>query len=532
MSADVIVIGAGHNGLVAANLLADHGLEVHVLEEADEPGGAVRSGELIEPGYTNDLFSSFYPFARASPHIARLELERWGVRWLTAPVAVAHPLPDGGCPALCLDPAATRASLEELAPGDGAAWGRLYELWQRVRAGALGAFFSPFPPVRPAMRLVRELGPAELLRLARLSLLPVRRLGEETFAGEAGTVLLAGNALHADVSPELPLSGAFGWVMCSLAQDHGFPVVEGGAGQLTRGLVARLRDRGGRLTCGRRATRIDVRDGRAVAVVAGDERLEASEGVIADVGPPQLYRELLAGTPLASRVLADLDRFQYDNATVKVDWTLDGAIPWGAERARLAGTVHVADGLDTLTRQAAELACHTIPATPYLVMGQYARVDASRAPPGKETAWAYTHVPQTVRGDGAGELTGAWDEAEAERFADRIEEQVEARAPGFRARIRGRHVFTPRSFERANRNLVGGALNGGTAQLHQQLVFRPAPNLARPETPVEGLLLGSASAHPGGGVHGAPGANAAAALLAVLRRRPRPSARLSRLLQR
>jgi phytoene dehydrogenase-like protein len=531
MSADVIVIGAGQNGLVAANLLADHGLAVHVLEEADEPGGAVRSGELIEPGYTNDLFSSFYPFARASPHIARLELEHWGVRWLTAPVAVAHPLPDGGCPAVCLDRDRTRASLDELAPGDGEAWERLYGLWQRVRAGALGAFFSPFPPVRPALRLVRELGPSELLRLARMSLLPVRRLGEETFAGEAGTVLLAGNALHADVSPELPLSGAFGWVMCSLAQDHGFPVVEGGAGQLTRALVARLRARGGELTCGRRATRIEVRDGRAVAVVAGEERLEAAEAVIADVGPPQLYRELL-GEPPPGRLHVDLERFQYDNATVKVDWTLDGPIPWQSERARSAGTVHVADGLDALTRQSAELACHMIPAAPYLVMGQYAGFDGSRAPAGKETAWAYTHVPQAVRGDVAGELTGAWDEAETDRFADRVEERVEARAPGFRRLIRGRHVFTPRSFERANRNLVGGALNGGTAQLHQQLVFRPAPNLARPETPVERLLLGSASAHPGGGVHGGPGANAAAALLAALHRRPRPSARLSRVLQR
>ena len=166
------------------------------------------------------------------------------------------------------------------------------------------------------------------------------------------------------------------------------------------------------------------------------------------------------------------------------------------------------------------------------MLGQYANFDPSRAPAGKETAWAYTHVPQEIRGDAGDEgLTGRWDPAEAETFADRIEEQVERLAPGFRALIRGRHIFTPRSFEQANRNLVGGALNGGTAQLHQQLIFRPVPGLARPETPVASLYLGSASAHPGGGVHGGPGANAALAAVAGARRRP-SLARLARATQR
>ena len=143
------------------------------------------------------------------------------------------------------------------------------------------------------------------------------------------------------------------------------------------------------------------------------------------------------------------------------------------------------------------MACRLIPSEPYLVLGQYGGFDSSRAPAGKETAWAYTHVPQEIRGDAGGELTGSWDERETEIFAERIEQQVEALAPGFRDLIRGRHVFTPTKLEQANRNLVNGALNGGTAQLHQQLVFRPVPGLARPETPIEGLYLGSASIHPG-----------------------------------
>jgi phytoene dehydrogenase-like protein len=531
--ADAVVIGAGQNGLVAANLLADRGWEVVVLEENAEPGGAVRSAELIEPGFTNDLFSAFYPFTLASPHFRRLELERWGLRWLASSVAVAHPNGDGSCPVIALDMEETAASLDESAAGDGDAWRRLYELWERVRQGALGAFFSPFPPVRSVLRLMRELSPDELLRFARFSLLPVRRMGEEHFDGAGGPRLLAGNALHADVSPETPLSGVFGWVLCSLAQQHGFPVPEGGAGGITAALLRRLEAKGGRVVCGRRVERIECRGGRAVAAVASDERHAARRAVIADVGPPQLYRELLEEADLPRRLLDDLKGFQYDNATVKVDWTLDAPIPWSAERARRAGTVHVADGMDALTVQAAEIARKLIPANPYLVMGPYAHFDPSRAPAGKDTAWAYTHVPQRISGDSRGELTGSWDDAETEAFANRMEEQVEALAPGFRALIRGRHVFTPPTFERANRNLVGGALNGGTAQIQQQLVFRPMANLARPETPVERLFLGSASAHPGGGVHGGPGANAAAAALAAGRSfGVRPVARLSRALQR
>jgi phytoene dehydrogenase-like protein len=226
--------------------------------------------------------------------------------------------------------------------------------------------------------------------------------------------------------------------------------------------------------------------------------------VIADVGAPQLYTELLRDAPLPSRLLRDVANFQYDSATVKVDWTLDAPVPWSAERARAAGTLHVAEGMDALTRSAADIASGRIPADPYLVMGQYAHFDPTRAPAGKDTAWAYTHVPQGA---------GPWDERQTESFADRIEEQVEALAPGFRSLIRGRHILTPPRFEELDRNLVGGAVNGGTAQLHQQLVFRPVPGLGRAETPIEGLYLASASAHPGGGVHGGPGANAALAAL-------------------
>ncbi len=293
---------------------------------------------------------------------------------------------------------------------------------------------------------------------------------------------------------------------------------EGGAGRLTAALVARLEARGGRVVCGRRVTRVVVRGGRAVAVVTDDgDEVAAGRAVVADVGAPALYRDMVGPEHLPPRVLDDLRRFQYDNSTVKVDWALDGPIPWAAEGARRAGTIHLANGMDQFVEASCDLQTGRIPARPHLVMGQMGVADPTRSPAGTETAWAYTHVPQKVRGDAGGELKGVWDFSEAEAFADRIEEQIEVLAPGFRSLIRGRYVATPPILEAADANLVGGAVNGGTAQLHQQLVFRPIPGLGRAETPVRGLYLGSASAHPGGGVHGACGANAARAALAAER---------------
>jgi phytoene dehydrogenase-like protein len=266
--------------------------------------------------------------------------------------------------------------------------------------------------------------------------------------------------------------------------------------------------------CDARVERIEVRGGRAAGATLADGRqLKAKVGVLGDVGAPQLYQELLPSDAVPRRVLRDIGRFQYDSSTVKVDWALSGPIPWTSTETRRAGTVHVADSFDLLSQASADLERRVIPARPFLVLGQYSQADSTRQPDGAETAWAYTHVPQVTAADAAGELTGSWDQVELEKFVARMEAEVEALAPGFRELILGRHVYGPHELERSNRNLVGGAINGGTAKLHQQVVFRPTIGLGRPETPVKGLFLASASAHPGGGVHGAPGANAARVLL-------------------
>ena len=512
---DAVVIGAGPNGLVAANLLADAGWSVLVIEEQDAPGGAVRSGDYLGPGWTADLCSAFYPVAAASPVIRGLGLERHGLHWSRAPTVLAHPLPDGRCATLSQDALRTAHSLAGFAGADEANWLALVAGWERLRPRALRALFTPFPPVWDALRWASSAGPGDALRLARLATVPARELGAYLFDGEGGRLLLTGCALHTDLAPEQPGSGLYGMLIALLGQTYGFPVPEGGAGQLTDALVRRLRSRGGQLRCGHRVTQVIVRGGTAVAVRTADGlEVAGRRAVIAAVDAPQLFTRLVGLAQLPAGTADALRLFHWDHATFKVDWALTGPVPWTAAAARSAGTVHLGSSLETMSGYAAQLAAGQVPAEPFLLCGQMTTADRTRSPTGTEMLWAYTHVPQQPRADAGGAgLTGRWDEREKEAMADRIEQQLERFAPGLRGLVQRRRIWSPRDLQEHDANLHGGALNGGTAALHQQLVFRPFPGLGRAETPVRRLFLGSASAHPGGGVHGGPGANAARAAL-------------------
>ncbi|MDQ6649670.1 MAG: NAD(P)/FAD-dependent oxidoreductase [Actinomycetota bacterium] len=516
---DAVVIGAGPNGLVAANHLVDAGWTVLVLEAQPEPGGAVRSGEVTAPGFVSDLFSAFYPLGFASPVIASLKLERYGLRWVNAPLVLAHPTLDGRCAVISRDIAETAASLEQYGAGDGAAWRRLYADWQSLGPHIIQALFTPFPPVRAGLRLAAALRVAGAMRFIRFALLPVRRLADEEFAGVGGGLLIAGNALHTDLAPEAAGSTLYGWLLAMIGQQVGFPVPEGGAGQLTAALVRRLEEGGGRVECDSPVASVVVRAGRAAAVRTADGReIAVRRAVLADVDAPQLYSALVGPEHLPPTLVEDVAKFQWDYSTVKVDWALRGPIPWTAADAARAGTVHLAADMDELSRFATELATDQVPAVPFVLVGQMTTTDPTRSPDGTESAWAYSHVPQRVRGDaGKDAITGSWDERETAAYVGRIEDRVEQFAPGFKDLIVARYVQGPGDLERHDANLHRGALNGGTASLHQQLVFRPTPGLGRAETPVRGLFLASSSAHPGGGVHGGPGANAARAALAERR---------------
>jgi phytoene dehydrogenase-like protein len=523
LTADAVVVGGGHHGLVAACLLADAGWDVVLLEAEGEVGGAVRSTTGPD-GFVVDRFSAFYPLGAASPVIQGLELERHGLRWSTAPNVVAHPLggDDDLGSVLHPDPADTAAALDRDHAGDGDSWWRLVEQWQRLRQPLLDTLFTAWPPVRAATRLAGGVGATDLLRFARFLALPAQRMGQELFGGDRGRLLLAGNALHADVPLVAPVSGTFGWLLLMLGQDLGFPVPVGGSGQLTAALRARAESAGAQVLTGEQVTSIVAPNGRALGVVtATGRRVRATRAVLADIGAPQLYRDLLPATAVPRRLLDDLDRFEWDLPTVKIDYALGGPVPWTARAARAAGTVHLGADLDDdgirqhglhgLLHWETELARGRVPLQPFAIVGQMTTADRTRSPAGTESLWAYTHLPRpsaSARAGGTGPTA-----RDVTVLADRVDQTIERHAPGFGDLVQRRTVHGPVDLQDDDANLVHGAVNGGTAQLQQQLVFRPVPGLGGSRTVVDRLYLASAGAHPGGGVHGGCGFLAAQAAL-------------------
>jgi len=502
-SADAVVVGSGPNGLVAAALLADAGWDVVVLEATDQIGGSVASAETTAPGFVVDLCSAFYPLAAASPVLVELGLD---VSWEHAPLVLAHPLPDGRCVTLSRDVDETAASVGSFAPADAARWRAMVDEWREIRDDLLESLLRPFPPVRAGARLARTLGPSGIARLARRAVAPVRAMATEEFDGDGAGLLLAGNALHTDLSPDSAGSGIFGWLLAMLAQDVGFPVPRGGAGRLAAALADRARRPGAILLTGTPVDEVVVRGGQALGIrTAGGDALRARRAVLADVPAPTLFGDLVSRDALPPGARTRMERYPWDDATLKVNWALSDPVPWKAEAARAAGTLHVGADLDGLTSFSTSLARGEVPTDPFLLVGQMTTSDPSRSPEGTESLWAYTHLPRRV----AGETAVVTEQVR------RVEAVLEGYAPGFADLVLARHVQMPADLEHHNPSLLGGAINAGTAAPHNQLVFRPWAGLGRAETPVERLYLASASAHPGGGVHGACGANAArAALLA------------------
>jgi phytoene dehydrogenase-like protein len=418
-------------------------------------------------------------------------------------VGHARSASDDDAPVIYRDPSRTAAELDRRCAGDGDNWWRLVEMWRTIKAPLLETLFSPFPPLRGPMQLLHRLGTAEALRVARLLMLPAAVMARELFKGDAARLLLLGNAMHADVPIDAPGSGAMGFLMTMLAQDVGFPVPVGGAGRLTAALVARGAAAGAQLECGQRVDAIDVRDGRAVAVrTAGGRTVRVRRAVIADVSAPQLYEQLMPDVAIPRRLRQDLAHFTWDAPVMKTNYALDAPMPWRSKSLRDVGTVHLGADHHGLIRWLADLNTATVPNKPFILFGQMTTADPSRSPSGTESAWAYTHLSRDTN-----------DDESADMLAVTVDRVLEEHAPGFGGHVVGRVVQRPSDLEANDANLSGGAINGGTAQLQQQIIFRPTPGFGRAETPLANVFLGSASAPPGGSVHGICGRNAAQAAL-------------------
>jgi phytoene dehydrogenase-like protein len=465
---DAIVVGAGPNGLAAAITLARAGRTVRVYEAASAAGGGTRTAELTLPGFRHDVCSTILSLTSASPFFASIDLAARGVELIHPDAPIAHPL-DGGR-AVVLE-RSVRATGDGLGGADGGAWRRLFGPLVRD-AGKVGPEI-----LRPVVHLPRH--PLALARFGLPALRSAAGLARGRFRDEPARALFAGIAAHSMLSLDRPLSASFGLALAMVAHADGWPLVRGGMDALAAALVAELEAAGGEVLTGHR--------------VGSLAELPAARAVLLDLTPRQMVA--IAGDRLPPRARRRAERFRYGSGVFKVDWALDGPVPWIAEGPRRAATIHLGGTLDEIAAAEGEVAAGRHPERPYVLFVQYAPWDPSRAPAGKTTAWAYCHVPAGSSVD----------------MTDRIEAQVERYAPGFRERILARATHGPGAMEAYDENYVGGDINGGIQDI-RQLIFRPWPTLD-PYRVGAGLYLCSSSTPPGGGVHGMSGMLAARSAL-------------------
>jgi phytoene dehydrogenase-like protein len=490
---DAVVIGAGPNGLTAATLLARAGWKVLVLEAQSRPGGALWSLETTLPGFLHDVGAAFFPFAQYSPAFRDLDLAGAGLRWASAGWESCHPAPDGSAVTISRN---IDRSAKTFGP-DGDAWRKL-ATWQKEMGVRLAeALLAPLPAIGPAWRL----GLSNILKFAWRGTLTPAAFSERYFRTEAARRVIPGLSLHVDLGPDDFAGAGLGLVLGLLASDGGFPVPVGGAKSITQALLRRLEQHGGQIRLGTRVERIVTLNRRVVAVKTQQgEEIIVRRAVLADVNPRTLFHKLLGPSYAATWAGQRVRLFRQGWGTFKMDWALSGAVPWTVKEARHSAVIHAGDSLADLRNFTHQSRSGSLPDNPYLVIGQQSLADPTRAPGGSHTLWAYSRVPSV--------LPDGWA-AHRESFADRIEQRIEGLAPGFRSRIRARAIFAPPDLEAMNENLIGGDLGGGSSQVDQLLFFRPFFPYWGYRMPVRGLYLCSASTHPGAGVHGACGYNAA-----------------------
>lgn len=464
---DAVIVGAGPNGLSAAIELAEHGYSTLVIEAAETIGGGSRSADMTLPGFTHDICSAIHPLALASPVLRRLPLERFDVEFIQPPAPLAHPLDDGTAILLERSPDATAAGLGP----DAAAWRTLMSPlvadFDQIVAGVLG-------PVR---------FPSHPLALARFGLSALRSaagLAESRFGGDRARALFAGMSAHAMLPLESPTTAAAGLLLGLAGHAVGWPVVRGGSQMLVDGIAGYLRALGGEIITGWRVNSL--------------RELPESRVVLFDLTPRGLLD--IAGDALPSGYRRQLRRYRYGMGAFKLDYALDGPVPWRDPQCQRAATVHLGGTLTEIAGAERAVARGEHPERPFVLVAQQSLFDPSRAPAGQHTLWAYCHVPNGSTFD----------------MTERIEAQIERFAPGFRDCVIARHVLRPADLERYNANYIGGDINAGVQDI-RQIFTRPVPRLDPYATPNPRLYLCSSATPPGGGVHGLCGYFAAKSVL-------------------
>ncbi len=468
---DAVVVGAGPNGLAAAIEIARAGRSVLVIEGADMVGGGSRTAELTLPGFRHDVCSAIHPMGLASPFFRTLPLEAHGLQWIQPDIQLAHPLDDGDAVVVLRSVEATADNLGVDSKRYRAFMGYLNDNAEALIEGFLA----------PLLRVPRH--PFVMGRFGLSGLRSADKLLHARFEGQRARALLAGNAAHAMLPLDAPLTGAFALVYNVFAHHVGWPIAAGGSQSIADALASYLRSLGGEIETGRKIERL--------------EELPESRVVLLDVAPDALVR--IAGSHLPEGYVRKLRRFRYGPGVFKIDWALDGPVPWKASQCSLAGCLHLAGSYDEIAASERAVADGKHPDKPWVIFAQQSQFDPARAPSGKQTAWAYAHVPNGSTVD----------------ITEAVERQVERFAPGFRDLVLARSVRTAADMGAHNPNYVGGDISSGAATL-RQMIGRPVTSFHPYATPNERLFLCSASTPPGPGVHGMCGYFAARTALKKL----------------